>query len=247
MPITVQVGHSQKKGLPHYGSVGASCNVQFEAPQDLLRGDFAQFHEEVHKAFIACQEAVLKQLAGEGRPTAVDGARRKEARDQPVAAADGADARDHLAESNASHPVTSAAGNTNAATAATATRSARSAPETPGESAAADRPEAAAAGKGARAGRVRGAAAKSAGNGARTAANGSATRPATARQLGYLRKLAAEIEGVGLRGLEVLAATGCGRPLAELSGGEASRLIDRLQAVQQGVAPLADLFPGGDA
>ena len=65
MPITVQVGHSQKKGLPNYGSVGASCNVQFEAPLDLLRGDLQRFHEEVDKAFAVCQQAVLDQLAAE--------------------------------------------------------------------------------------------------------------------------------------------------------------------------------------
>ena len=63
MAVTLGVGFQQKLGLPDFGSVGASCHVEFELDSALLRDDLAGFHEQVHKAFVACRQAVADQLA----------------------------------------------------------------------------------------------------------------------------------------------------------------------------------------
>jgi hypothetical protein len=44
MPITINVGLTKKVGRANYGSVGASCNVSFEASHDQLENDPAGFH-----------------------------------------------------------------------------------------------------------------------------------------------------------------------------------------------------------
>jgi len=63
MPLTVSVGLSKKVGQPDYGSLGASCNVQFEADATLLQSDIAAFQRHVHNAYIACTQAVNDELA----------------------------------------------------------------------------------------------------------------------------------------------------------------------------------------
>jgi hypothetical protein len=63
--MTVNLGLSKKIGLPAYGSVGASCNIQIEVEQNLLN-DLDAFHGKVRQAFVACSQAVKDELARQG-------------------------------------------------------------------------------------------------------------------------------------------------------------------------------------
>ena len=63
MPLRLNVGVSRKVGLPDYGSVGASCNLELELPQDLLERDLEGFHARVRDAYVATHQAVHDELA----------------------------------------------------------------------------------------------------------------------------------------------------------------------------------------
>jgi hypothetical protein len=70
MPMRLNVGVSKKLGLPAYSSVGASCNLDLEIENGLLR-DPAGFRDQVRDAFDAAQQAVddeLARLQGGGEP-----------------------------------------------------------------------------------------------------------------------------------------------------------------------------------
>ena len=62
MPLKVNVGLSKKIGLPHYGSLGASCHVEVELDSTLLFADLDGFQEKVKRAYVACHQAVSDEI-----------------------------------------------------------------------------------------------------------------------------------------------------------------------------------------
>ena len=86
MPMTVTTGLSKKVGTANYGSVGAMCNITFEADHNLLEHDLEGFQQRVKNAFIAARQAVQDQLARElNAPASNNGTTSTE----PVAATNG--------------------------------------------------------------------------------------------------------------------------------------------------------------
>ncbi len=78
MPLKLNVGVSRKVGLPDYGSMGASCNLEVELEASLLEHDLDGFHARVKKAYIAAHQAVHDELARNhvlngGEPTDANG------------------------------------------------------------------------------------------------------------------------------------------------------------------------------
>jgi hypothetical protein len=62
MPMKITLGWLKKIGQPDYGSLGANCNVEFEADQALLQKDPKDFHKQVQNAFAACRQAGPTEL-----------------------------------------------------------------------------------------------------------------------------------------------------------------------------------------
>jgi hypothetical protein len=61
--MKLNVGVSQKVGLPNYGSVGASCNLEMELDASLLEKDLDGFRARIRAAYIAAHQAVHDELA----------------------------------------------------------------------------------------------------------------------------------------------------------------------------------------
>ena len=62
MAVTLSVGLQKKVGLPDFGSLGASCHVEFEIDRSLIDHDMEGFQRKVASAFAACRQAVNVQL-----------------------------------------------------------------------------------------------------------------------------------------------------------------------------------------
>ncbi|QDS88774.1 hypothetical protein EC9_29690 [Rosistilla ulvae] len=62
MALTLSVGLQKNVGLPDYGSLCASCHVEFEIDRSLIDNDLEGFHRKVAGAFAACRQAVNDQL-----------------------------------------------------------------------------------------------------------------------------------------------------------------------------------------
>jgi hypothetical protein len=63
MPLKLNVGLSKKIGLPRFGSLGASCHLEFELPVHQLERDPTGFHSQIAETFAACRQAVEEELA----------------------------------------------------------------------------------------------------------------------------------------------------------------------------------------
>jgi hypothetical protein len=63
VPLRLNLGVSRKVGLPDYGSVGASCNVEVELDSALLERDLNEFHARVRDVYVAAHQAVHDELA----------------------------------------------------------------------------------------------------------------------------------------------------------------------------------------
>jgi hypothetical protein len=70
VPLRLNLGVSRKVGLPDYGSVGASCNVEVELDSALIDRDLDAFHARVRDVYVAAHQAVHDELARLQAPAA---------------------------------------------------------------------------------------------------------------------------------------------------------------------------------
>ncbi len=66
MAMKISVGLQKKVGQPNFGSLGASCHVEFEIDPSLVENNIDGFHNKVNGAFLACRQAVNAQLRQQG-------------------------------------------------------------------------------------------------------------------------------------------------------------------------------------
>lgn len=99
MPLRLCVGLSQKVGLPDYGSLGASCQLEVELDPSLAFNDTSTLQQRICHLHGICRQAVQEELARrQGATSSVD--RSGESSD-PLGAQD--IAAEHVATSTAVH------------------------------------------------------------------------------------------------------------------------------------------------
>lgn len=64
--LKLSIGVAHKRGLPGFGSMGASCGVELELEADLLGEAPELFHARVRAAYDACARAVQDELDRRG-------------------------------------------------------------------------------------------------------------------------------------------------------------------------------------
>ncbi|MFM7315753.1 MAG: hypothetical protein ACKO5E_02285, partial [bacterium] len=62
MGMKISVGLQKKVGQANYGSLGASCHVEFEIDAAMIENNLEGFHDRVNGAYQACRQAVNAQL-----------------------------------------------------------------------------------------------------------------------------------------------------------------------------------------
>ena len=63
MGIKINAGLAKKIGQPDYGSLGATCNVEFELDGGFDNGSSEHFQDAVRRAYTACRQAVESEIA----------------------------------------------------------------------------------------------------------------------------------------------------------------------------------------
>lgn len=63
MPVRINVGLSKKIGQQNFGSLGATCNVEFELDGGYDNGSTERFQDAVRRAYGACRDAVEAELS----------------------------------------------------------------------------------------------------------------------------------------------------------------------------------------
>ena len=63
MPVTINVGYSEKLGQPDFGSIGASCHIECELDGRLVFESPEAFQEKVRELYAACSQATKDELA----------------------------------------------------------------------------------------------------------------------------------------------------------------------------------------
>jgi hypothetical protein len=174
MAMKINVALSRKIGTPNYGSICASCGVEFTIDSGLQPGDREGFQRQVRNAYAACREAIVQELA------------RQQDAERPTNGSASSDVSGQLAPPFDTPP-----------------------PASNGRS-------------------------KGQGNG----------HAASEKQMTYLRQLAKQVSGLGIRRLEALAQKMYGKPLAAMTSFDASGLIDTLKAVKAGDMNLDQVLTG---
>ena len=72
MPMTVNVGYSEKLGRPDYGSIGASCHIECELDGRLAFEDPEQFAAKVRELYGSCARAVHEELTRHASSSAAE-------------------------------------------------------------------------------------------------------------------------------------------------------------------------------
>ena len=62
MPVKVSAGLSRKHGLPDYGSVGASCQIEFEVDHRLLEQDLTGFQAQSPRGVCGLQPGGKRRI-----------------------------------------------------------------------------------------------------------------------------------------------------------------------------------------
>lgn len=68
MPLKANIGLSKKVGLPDYGSLGASCNLELELDASLV-SDPAAFSEKIQRLYALAHQSIVDQLAHQAGPS----------------------------------------------------------------------------------------------------------------------------------------------------------------------------------